>query len=106
MLPSTGHKRVPEPLAICNEEDILSRAVRRKSVRDSGIILPDGLVIRKGMEIGHCRKDDMWQVVLEMGALSHGLIMLYLGERMDVTPARFRVLYRRSFRRYLCGIRT
>jgi AcrR family transcriptional regulator len=62
--------------------------------------------IREGIEIGHFRKDDVWEVVLEMGALSHGLIMLYLGGRMDMTPARFRVLYRRCFRRYICGIRT
>jgi AcrR family transcriptional regulator len=61
--------------------------------------------IRKGMEIGHFRKDDVWQVVVEMGALSHGLIMLYLGGRMDMTAARFRVLYRRCFRRYIYGIR-
>ena len=61
--------------------------------------------IRKGMESGHFRKDDVWEVVVEMGALSHGLIMLYLGGRMDMTPARFRVLYRRCFRRYIYGIR-
>jgi AcrR family transcriptional regulator len=62
-------------------------------------------VIREGMESGHFREDDPWEIVFEMGALSHGLIMLYLGERMRVTPARFRVLYRRSFRRYIHGIR-
>ena len=40
-----------------------------------------------------------------MGAMSHGLIMLYLGGRMDMTPAGFRALYRRSFRRLIHGIR-
>ena len=44
-------------------------------------------------------------IVVEIGALSHGLIMLYLGGRLDVTPDRFRSLYRRSFRRYIHGIR-
>jgi hypothetical protein len=39
-----------------------------------------------------------------MGALSHGLIMLYLGGRMNLSPAQFRALYRRSFRRYVDGI--
>ena len=34
-----------------------------------------------------------------MGALSHGLIMLYLGGRMGLPPAYFRDLYRRSFKR-------
>ena len=62
-------------------------------------------VVREGMESGDFRKDDAWEIVFEMGALSHGLIMLYLGGRMGVSPARFRALYRRSFRRYIHGIR-
>jgi AcrR family transcriptional regulator len=61
-------------------------------------------VVRKGMENGYFREDDVWEIVFEMGALSHGLIMLYLGGRIGVTPARFRALYRRSFRRYIHGI--
>jgi AcrR family transcriptional regulator len=60
--------------------------------------------VRKGMESGYFREDDVWEIVFEMGALSHGLIMLYLSGRMGVTPARFRALYRRSFRRYIHGI--
>jgi AcrR family transcriptional regulator len=61
--------------------------------------------VREGMESGYFRQDDVWEIVFEMGALSHGLIMLYLGGRMNVTPARFRALYRRSFVRYIHGIR-
>lgn len=61
--------------------------------------------VREGMKSGDFRDDDVWEIVFEMGALSHGLIMLYLGGRMDVTPARFRALYRRSFVRYIHGIR-
>ena len=61
--------------------------------------------VRKGMERGYFRDDNVWEIVFEMGALSHGLIMLYLGGRMGVTPARFRAFYRRSFRRYIHGIR-
>jgi len=62
-------------------------------------------VLKEGMESGCFRKDDPWEMVFEMGALSHGLIMLYLGGRLDATPASFRALYRRSFRRYIDGIR-
>jgi hypothetical protein len=40
-----------------------------------------------------------------MAALSHGLITLYLGGRMDAARAGFRALYRRSFRRDIDGIR-
>jgi AcrR family transcriptional regulator len=61
--------------------------------------------LQEGMESGVFRKEDPWELVFEMGALSHGLILLYLGGRMDVTPAQFRALYRRSFRRYIHGIR-
>jgi AcrR family transcriptional regulator len=61
--------------------------------------------VRKGMERGYFREQDVWEIVFEMAALSHGLIVLYLGGRMGVTPARFRALYRRSFRRYIHGIR-
>lgn len=61
--------------------------------------------VREGMESGYFREDAVWEIVFEMGALSHGLIMLYLGGRMDVTPARFRALYRRSLVRYIHGIR-
>jgi AcrR family transcriptional regulator len=62
-------------------------------------------LVEEGMKNGHFRKDDAWEIVLEMGALSHGLIMLYLGGRLQLSHARFRALYRRSFRRYLHGIR-
>jgi AcrR family transcriptional regulator len=42
-----------------------------------------------------------WQVAFEIGALSHGLIMLYLGGRIDATVSRFRALHRRALWRYL-----
>ena len=63
-------------------------------------------VIAAGMASGELKRDDPWELTFEMGALSHGLIMLYLGGRMALSPAQFRALYRRSFRRYLHGIRT
>lgn len=61
--------------------------------------------VKEGMEAGIFRKGDAHQIVFEMGALSHGLIMLYLGGRMNVTADRFRTLYRKAFRRYTHGIR-
>jgi AcrR family transcriptional regulator len=62
-------------------------------------------VVEEGMKSGYFREDDAWEIVFEMGALSHGLIMLYLGGRMEVPRSYFRALYRRSFRRYVHGIR-
>ena len=63
-------------------------------------------VVQEGMESGYLREDDAWEIVFEIGALSHGLIMLYLGGRMGVAPAHFRAFYRRSLRRYIHGIRS
>jgi len=62
-------------------------------------------LIREGMQNGHFRKDDPWEITLEMGALLQGLIMLYLGGRMALSPVQFRAFCRRSFRRYFDAIR-
>ena len=62
-------------------------------------------LIQEGMQSGHLRKDDPWTITFEMGALLQGLVMLYFGGRMAMSPARFRAFCRRSFRRYLNGIR-
>jgi len=62
-------------------------------------------VVQSGMESGYFRKGDAWEIVFEMGALSHGLLLLYLGGRMAVPAAHFRAFYRRCFRRFIHGIR-
>jgi AcrR family transcriptional regulator len=63
-------------------------------------------VVRDGIQQGYFREDDVWEIVFETGALSHGMIMLFLGGRMGMSTARFRKFYRRSFRRYIRGIRS
>lgn len=65
---------------------------------------PMAALIKKGMETGCFRKDDEWEIVFEMGALLQGLVMLYLGGRMAMSPARFRAFCHRSFKRYIHGI--
>jgi AcrR family transcriptional regulator len=62
-------------------------------------------VVQSGMDSGYFGRGDRWEIVFEMGALSHGLLLLYLGGRMAVSRAQFRAFYRRSFRRFLHGIR-
>jgi AcrR family transcriptional regulator len=62
-------------------------------------------VIARAMETGHLRKDDVWEIVFETGALMQGLIMLYLGGRIAMSPSEFRSFCHRSFRRYFNGIR-
>jgi AcrR family transcriptional regulator len=67
---------------------------------------PMAEIVREGMESGYFRKSEVWEIVFEMGALSHGLIMLYLGGRMSASPSQFRAIYRRALRRYIDGIRS
>ncbi len=62
-------------------------------------------LIQEGMDSGYFRKDDVWEIVFETGALLQGLVMLYLGGRIATTAAGFRSLCHRSFRRYIHGIR-
>ncbi len=62
-------------------------------------------VLEEGMAAGHFKRDDAHEINFEMGALAHGLIVMYLGGRIDATPARFKTLHRNSFRRYLHAIR-
>ena len=63
-------------------------------------------VLARGMETGHFAKDDVWEIVFETGALLQGLVMLYLGGRMAMSPAQFRAFCHRSFGRYIHGIRS
>lgn len=62
-------------------------------------------VVREGIERGIFRQDDVWEIAFELGALSHGLIMLYFGRRMRMSETRFRKFYNRSLERYIRGIR-
>lgn len=62
-------------------------------------------MVRQGMEEGVFRADqDLWEITFEMGALLQGLVMLYLGGRIDLEAEGFRALFRRSMRRYIHGI--
>jgi AcrR family transcriptional regulator len=63
-------------------------------------------LIREGMESGFFRKDDAWEITFEMGALLQGLILLFLGGRMSMSPQKFRAFCHRALRRYIHGIRS
>jgi AcrR family transcriptional regulator len=57
------------------------------------------------MKQGVFRKDDVWEITFEMGAMMQGLVMLYVGGRVGTSAQEFRALCHRAFRRYLYGIR-
>lgn len=62
-------------------------------------------ILEEAMLAGELRHDDPVEVAFELSALSHGLIVLYLGGRVARSEREFRALYQRSLRRYLHGLR-
>ena len=61
--------------------------------------------LEMGMNEGIFRRDDVWEIVFESGAMLQGLVMLYVGGRVEMREEDFRALCHRAFRRYLNGIR-
>ena len=62
-------------------------------------------ILEEAMRAGELRPDDPIEIAFELSALSHGLIVLYLGGRVAQSEKEFRSLHQRSFRRYLGGLR-
>ena len=62
-------------------------------------------ILEEAMRTGELRPDDPIEIAFELSALSHGLIVLYLGGRVAQSEKQFRSLHQRSFRRYLDGLR-
>ena len=62
-------------------------------------------ILEDAMRAGELRPDDPIEIAFELSALSHGLIVLYLGGRLAQSDKEFRLLHQRSFRRYLNGLR-
>jgi AcrR family transcriptional regulator len=73
--------------------------------RRSPTFNPTVNILEDAMRAGELRPDDAVEIAFELSALSHGLIVLYLGDRIAQTEKQFRSLYQRSFRRYLNGLR-
>jgi hypothetical protein len=65
---------------------------------------PTVKILEDAMRAGELRPDDPVEVAFELSALSHGLIVLYLGGRVTQSEKQFRSLYKRCFRRYLNGL--
>jgi len=73
--------------------------------RRSPTFNPTVTILENAMRAGELQPDDAVEIAFELSALSHGLIVLYLGDRIAQTEKQFRSLYQRSFRRYLNGLR-
>ncbi len=61
--------------------------------------------LEAGMKKGVFREDDVWEITFETGAMLQGLVMLYVGGRVEMSEEEFRALCHRAFRRYFYGIR-
>lgn len=61
--------------------------------------------LETGMKQGLFRKDDVWEITFETGAMLQGLVMLYLGGRVGTSEEEFRALCHRALGRYMDGIR-
>jgi AcrR family transcriptional regulator len=61
--------------------------------------------LERGMKEDSFRRDNVWEITFETGALLQGLVMLYLGGRMRTSVEEFRALCHRAFRRHVDGIR-
>jgi AcrR family transcriptional regulator len=66
---------------------------------------PTVKILDDAMRNGELRRDDPVEIAFELSAVSHGLILMYLGGRIVQGDKQFRSLYRNSFRRYLNGLR-
>lgn len=66
---------------------------------------PTVKILEEAMRGGELQPDDPVEIAFELSALSHGLILLYLGGRVAKNEKQFRILHQRSFRRYLDGLR-
>jgi AcrR family transcriptional regulator len=66
---------------------------------------PTVKLLQDAMHSGKLRTDDPVEIAFELSALSHGLIVLYLGGRVAQNEKQFRLLHQRSFTRYLNGLR-
>jgi AcrR family transcriptional regulator len=61
--------------------------------------------VEEAMRAGYLRKDDVWEVALELWAQVHGYVTLYRAGRFSLSEEQFRRLQRRSLRRLLDGLK-
>jgi hypothetical protein len=57
------------------------------------------------MEKGRLRRDDIWEIAMELWAHVHGYLMLYRGGRFNLSEEKFRILVQRSLRRLVNGLK-
>jgi AcrR family transcriptional regulator len=61
--------------------------------------------VAEAMRNGELRKDDNWEVAVDLWAFVHGHVALYRGGRYGFTEPEFRAFFRRSLTRFLRGLK-
>lgn len=72
--------------------------------RGSSTLNPLADAVAKSMEEGALRKDDIWEVTLQMWAHVHGYVALYRAGRFSLSPNDFKQLVHRSMHRLFRGL--
>ena len=73
--------------------------------RRSPTLNPIADLVAKGMESGYLKKDDVWEVALELWAHTHGYVALYRAGRFTLKEDDFRALVQRSLKRLIHGLK-
>lgn len=58
-----------------------------------------------GMKKGRLRRDDVWEIAMELWAHVHGYLTLYRGGHFNLSEEKFRILVQRSLRRLVNGLK-
>jgi len=61
--------------------------------------------VAEAMLAGALRKDDFWEVAVDLWAFVHGHLALYRGGRFAYPEPEFRAFFRRSLNRFLRGLK-
>lgn len=62
--------------------------------------------ISDAMQAGAIRKDDKWEIAMDLWAMVHGYVALYHAGRFSLDEVDFRNLFRRSYKRYIDGLKS
>jgi AcrR family transcriptional regulator len=61
--------------------------------------------VDEAMKAGVIRKDDKWEIAMDLWAFAHGYVALYRAGRYALDEAAFRIFLRRSFGRFFNGLK-
>jgi len=61
-------------------------------------------IVSSWMKLGKLKRDDAWEISMELWAHAHGYLALWRGGRFHLSEEEFRKLVHRSLRRLLYGL--